>query len=359
MTQAEKRPSTEMPQQSVDSQAKQTSAAPLVSVVMPVYNYAEFVPRAINSLLAQEFADWELIISDNASTDNTAEVARGFAAQDVRIHYFRNDSNVGVCGNFNLCEARAHPDSHYIFGLPADDWLHPQALATLVAAADANPDVTITYCDGYRMEGETNLGRFSAMFKQVALAGKHRELGLLYRHNYIPFQGALINRQLARLLYPQLPQAGLHDPELTYTSDYHMWLQLLSRGAWAYYIDEPLVYILKHERANTMPANIIARLHQEVRVFEKLEGICPAELDDVRVCSLADRLARLSFLYMEQGERAQAKTYLRRAIHASPTRRLDLTVARAISWLPLSAKPQADLWRFVSTAGAKLRRRQI
>lgn len=333
---------------------------PRVSVVMPVYNYGEFMPRAVNSLLEQTFTDWELIISDNASTDSTEAVASGFAAQDSRIHYFRNESNVGVCGNFNLCEARANPDSHYIFGLPADDWLHPHALAKLVTAADANPDVTITYCDGYRMNDEasgemTRLGRYSDMYKQVAPAGKHRELGLLYRHNYIPFQGALVNRQLARPLYPQLPQQGLHDPELTYTSDYHMWLQLLSRGAWAYYIDEPLVYILKHERANTMPANIIARLHQEVRVFEKLEGTCPAELEAVRVRSLADRLARLSFLYMQEGQRVQAKTYLRQAMHASPTKRLDLMVATAVSLLPLSGKSLAYLWRLLTAAHAKLK----
>lgn len=337
---------------------------PRVSVVMPVYNYGEFMPRAVNSLLEQTFTDWELIISDNASTDTTEAVASGFAAQDARIHYFRNESNVGVCGNFNLCEARTNPDSQYIFGLPADDWLHPHALEKLVAAADANADVTITYCDGYRMDDEANgemtrLGRYSDMYKRVAPAGKHRELGLLYRYNYIPFQGALVNRQLARPVYPQLPQQGLHDPELTYTSDYHMWLQLLSRGAWAYYIDEPLVYILKHERANTMPANIIARLHQEVRVFEKLEGTCPAELEAVRVRSLADRLARLSFLYMQQGERMQAKTFLRRATQTSPTRRLDLTVATAISSLPLPAKPQAYLWRLVLAARARLKRSQV
>mgnify|MGYP001799427216 CR=1 FL=1 len=86
------------------------SQPPRVSVVMPVYNYAEFIPRAVNSLLVQGYTNWELIISDNASTDNTEVVARAFAAQDKRIHYFRNETNVGVCGNFNLCEARAHPD---------------------------------------------------------------------------------------------------------------------------------------------------------------------------------------------------------------------------------------------------------
>lgn len=368
MTQAEKpiQPN-QTPQTSADASTKtstkqanaeQVNAVPRVSVVMPVYNYAEFLPRAVNSLLEQSFSDWELIISDNASTDNTEEVARAFADQDVRIHYFRNDSNVGVCGNFNLCEARANPDSQYIFGLPADDWLQPDALEQLVAAADANPDVTITYCDGYRMDGETNLGRYSDMFKQVAPAGKHCELGMLYRYNYIPFQGALVNRPLARPVYPQPPQQGLHDPELTYTSDYHMWLQLLSRGARAYYVDEPLVYILKHERANTMPANIIARLHQEVRVFEKLEGTCPAELDAIRVRSLTDRLARLSFLYLQKGERTQANTHLKRAMRISPTRRLDVTVATALSWLPLPGKSLAYVWRLVTAAHVRLKRGQ-
>ena len=367
MTQEKTTPSTEVvdraatdaPVSAADSQAKLSTATPQVSVVMPVYNYGEFMSQAVNSLLEQTFTDWELIISDNASTDNTEDVGRAFAEQDKRIHYFRNESNVGVCGNFNLCEARANPDSQYIFGLPADDWLQPQALEKLVTAANTNPDVTITYCDGYRMDGTVNLGRYSDMFKQVSPAGKHRELGLLYRHNYIPFQGALVNRQLACSVYPQSPQQGLHDTELAYTSDYHMWLQLLSRGAWAYYVDEPLVYILKHERANTMPANIIARLHQEVRVFEKLEGTCPADLDAVRVRSLTDRLARLSFLYLQKGERVHANTYLKRAMQMSPTRRLDVTVATAISWLPLSGKPLAYMWRLATAAHTRLQRKKV
>ncbi|MEM7737872.1 MAG: glycosyltransferase family 2 protein [Deinococcota bacterium] len=335
------------------------SQPPRVSVVMPVYNYAEFIPRAVNSLLVQGYTNWELIISDNASTDNTEVVARAFAAQDKRIHYFRNETNVGVCGNFNLCEARAHPDGQYLIGLPADDWLHPEALEKLVTAADAHPDVVLVHCDGFRMEGNVNLGRYTKLFKYVPAPGKHHELAMLYRNDYIPFQGGLVNRKLARELYPTHelhPKQGLHDPELDYTSDYHLWLQLLSRGGLAYYIDEPLVYILKHERANTMPANLIPRLHQEVRVFEKLADVCPDEFQAVRTKSLSDRLARLSFLYMQAGQLADAKIYLQRAGRLSPTRRLDLTIASAISALPLPPQLRTQLWQLAKGTRAALRR---
>jgi glycosyltransferase involved in cell wall biosynthesis len=332
---------------------------PRVSVVMPVYNYAEFIPRAVNSLLLQEYKNWELVISDNASTDNTEEVARAFANKDPRIHYYRNKTNVGVCGNFNLCEARAHPQSGYIIGLPADDWLHPQALSKLMTAAEAHPEVVLVHCDGFRMEGDVNLGRYTKIFRYVPNAGKHHELAMLYRNDYVPFQGALVNRKLARELYPThnlRPKQGLHDPELAYTSDYHLWLQLLSRGGLAYYLDEPLVYILKHERANTMPANIIPRLHQEVRVFEKLADVCPDEFQAVRIKSLSDRLARLSFLYMQAGQLADARIYLQRASELSPTRRLDLTVASAISALPLPPQLRTQLWQLAKGTRAALRR---
>jgi glycosyltransferase involved in cell wall biosynthesis len=72
-----------------------------VSIGLPVYNGARFLEQALDSLLGQSYADFELIISDNASTDNTEEICRNYAARDVRVRYFRNGMNVGVGRNFN------------------------------------------------------------------------------------------------------------------------------------------------------------------------------------------------------------------------------------------------------------------
>jgi glycosyltransferase involved in cell wall biosynthesis len=78
-----------------------TSPKPLVSIGLPVYNGEHFIARAIESLLAQDYALIELIISDNASTDRTPEICREYAAKDPRVHYHRNSTNLGVVKNFN------------------------------------------------------------------------------------------------------------------------------------------------------------------------------------------------------------------------------------------------------------------
>jgi len=74
-----------------------------VSVGMPVFNGERFIGRSIKSILAQTLGDFELIIFDNASTDGTEDICRGFAKTDPRVRYTRNASNLGADPNYNLC----------------------------------------------------------------------------------------------------------------------------------------------------------------------------------------------------------------------------------------------------------------
>jgi len=76
-------------------------SVPAVTIGMPLYNEERFVGEALGSLLTQTFTDFELIISDNASTDRTAEICRAVAAGDPRVQYLRNESNIGAAANFN------------------------------------------------------------------------------------------------------------------------------------------------------------------------------------------------------------------------------------------------------------------
>lgn len=71
---------------------------PTVSIGLFVYNGERFLPKSLDSLLRQTFRDFELIISDNASTDRTEEICRGYAATDDRIRYYRNQKNMGAVG---------------------------------------------------------------------------------------------------------------------------------------------------------------------------------------------------------------------------------------------------------------------
>ena len=77
-----------------------TVSMPLVSIGLPVYNGERFIQRALDSLLAQDYSNWELIISDNASTDRTGELCLACQAKDGRVHYYRNAANIGMMSNF-------------------------------------------------------------------------------------------------------------------------------------------------------------------------------------------------------------------------------------------------------------------
>src|ERR1700691_2946887 len=78
------------------------SAAPPISIGMPVYNGEKYIVEALDSILGQTYADFELIISDNASEDRTAEICQDFVKKDPRIRYFRQPSNLGAPRNFNF-----------------------------------------------------------------------------------------------------------------------------------------------------------------------------------------------------------------------------------------------------------------
>ena len=74
---------------------------PRLSIGVPVYNGQDFLRQALDSLVQQDYADFELIISDNASTDATEKMCREYAAKDDRIRYYRNAANIGASGNYN------------------------------------------------------------------------------------------------------------------------------------------------------------------------------------------------------------------------------------------------------------------
>jgi glycosyltransferase involved in cell wall biosynthesis len=116
---------------------------PTVSIGLPVFNGANYLEGAIESILAQTLRDFELIISDNASTDATERIGRRFAAADPRVHYHRNETNIG--GARNQKQTVDMSRGRY-FRLGAhDDLIAPTFLEECVAVLEKEPDVVICY----------------------------------------------------------------------------------------------------------------------------------------------------------------------------------------------------------------------
>lgn len=114
-----------------------------VSIGLPVRNGGSFVAQAISSLLAQTFTDFELIIADNASTDDTEETCRAFAARDRRIRYVRHEQNQGAAHNFNFVFHQA--SGEYFKWAAHDDLLEPEYLERCVEVLDRQPDVVLCH----------------------------------------------------------------------------------------------------------------------------------------------------------------------------------------------------------------------
>lgn len=116
---------------------------PRLSIGLPVYNGAAFLGEALDSLLAQTFGDFELLISDNASTDATEAICRDRAARDRRVRYVRNETNVGAMQNFNGVFALARGE--YFKWAAHDDLHEPTYLERCVELLDARPEVVLVH----------------------------------------------------------------------------------------------------------------------------------------------------------------------------------------------------------------------
>jgi glycosyltransferase involved in cell wall biosynthesis len=154
-------------------------AEPNVSVCVPSYNYARFLPDCIESVLQQTHRDFELIVVDDASTDETEALVRRYASLDPRVRYERNPERLGMNGNLKHSADLA--SGRYIKMLCADDWLTPDCLETFRDLMEANPSAVlaasaciVTNEDGtpteinFLYDEETSILPGAAMLAQIA-----------------------------------------------------------------------------------------------------------------------------------------------------------------------------------------------
>ena len=119
---------------------------PRVSIGLPIYNGENFLGDAVESLLAQTFTDFELVLVDNASTDGTAAMCERFVARDKRVRYHRNPQNIGGAPNFNLAFQLADRAPYFKWAAHDDRHL-PDFLAECVKVLDADPDVVVCHAE--------------------------------------------------------------------------------------------------------------------------------------------------------------------------------------------------------------------
>jgi glycosyltransferase involved in cell wall biosynthesis len=219
-------------------------SSPKVSVCIPTYNYGRYLAEAVESVLAQTFRDYELLVIDDCSTDETDEVMRGFAERDERIRYIRNAENLGMVENWNLCLRQARGEYiKYLFG---DDLLSSKcAIEKMAAALDADPSISLVGSARNIIDENSNPIKIRSFPSKdgVLEGGKVIFLCLTHLVNYIGEPSAVMFRKLQ----------GVRGFNCKYRQrvDLEMWFHLLEQGRYAF-INDPLCAFRLHGEQQTV-----------------------------------------------------------------------------------------------------------
>lgn len=126
------------------------SAAPLVTVITPVYDTEAYLPECIESVLAQTHENWEYVIVDNCSTDRSREIAAEYAKRDERVRVRAHDVHLDMLPNWNRALREVSAESQYCKVVHADDWLYPECLERMVDVGERHPSAGLI--GAYRLE---------------------------------------------------------------------------------------------------------------------------------------------------------------------------------------------------------------
>lgn len=255
------------------------SQKPLVSVVMPTYNRAEFLPIAINSILNQTYSNFEFIIVDDGSTDNTSQLLQAYKQKDKRIQLIFLPKNSGVSvarttGNF-IAQGK------YIVVMDSDDIALPSLLKKSVSFMEKNPHITIGipksrfYQDG--LDPYKNNYPWPRIIHTIIRESSIGNVGIIFKRDFIKKHHIVYNSQLCR------------------AEDYDFWIKMIKEGASLSYIggEDPLVFARRH--TNNPPHEYYLGLIYEKKIqmdFLKFLNIPPLKEKDL--CFIFKKLIRFN-----------------------------------------------------------------
>lgn len=231
---------------------------PRVSILIPVFNGSDFLSACLDSVLAQDFTDCEILISEDGSTDDSTSIVERYAARDQRIRWWKNERNLGLAGNFNHCLREAQGE--YIkFVLQDDLLLGPTALRLLVELMDAHPEVTLAGCASDIIDAKDRVIERRRPFQAGIRNGRRLILQCLQEANLIGEPSVVLFRRAQ-------VSAGF-DETLPQLLDLDLWFQLLEHGDFGY-LAHPLCAFRQHAAQQTR-VNRDNGIHDEALLTRK------------------------------------------------------------------------------------------
>lgn len=217
-----------------------------VSIVLPVYNGEKYISQAIESVLQQSYANWELIIVNDCSTDHTLEIVGEFVKKDVRICVYNNEINLKLPRALNVGFSKASGD--YFTWISDDNYLRPNMIEILVETLDRNPDIGMVYSNYSLIDPEGRL------INEVVLGEPH---DLLYGDVCGP--SFLYRRTVA-------DKVGEYDSALFLAEDYDYWMRIYHEVP-ILHIQDNLYFYRKHDGSltGTRRDKIISQSYRAVK----------------------------------------------------------------------------------------------
>lgn len=273
----------------------------LVSVIIPTYNRAGYLPQTLDSLRAQTLRNHEVLVIDDGSTDHTADVIR---ARAEPIRYFQQkNAGPAAARNHGLKEARGE----FVGFLDSDDLWQPRFLETMADCLLNNPQVDVAFCRFVTIDDE---GRPLRRRRKNASAG--HITARLFASTFITTPSVLARRRV-------ICEAGGFDPSLTTSEDYDLWLRLSLKHRFGF-VEEPLCLRRSHpgtQSRNGSPAPLIRKAQLLERFYQQHgqgAGI-PAEVAHHRLAKVYRSAGKSSY---RAGDHATARDLFRRSLHYRP-----------------------------------------
>ena len=225
----------------------------LVSIIMPSYNSVKFIPTTIESVLNQTYQNWEMIIVDDMSSDNSNDIINDFIQQDSRIKLIKLDKNSGpaIARNRAIKEAKGR----YIAFLDSDDLWTPDKLSKQISFMQEH-DVALSYTGYYRIAEES-----AEIIDKIHVPEKV-DYSELLKQNIIGCLTAIYDTQKIGKVYM---------PDVRKRQDFGLWLNILKKVPYAYGVDEPLAYY--RVRTASVSSNKILASTYNWKLYREVEKL--------------------------------------------------------------------------------------
>jgi len=287
----------------------------LVSIIIPTFNYGKYISQAIDSVLNQSYRDFEIIVIDDGSTDNTGQIIESNYSNVVR-YFYQDNQGPGAARNKGLEQVQGQ----FIIFLDADDYFLPENLQTKVNYMLEHPHVDWVFSDVLFVDGKGKfLQRGSDYFHKIYHETKfpsHDIFSKLLEHgNFISTASLIIRKNCFDIIHDFAEDLLMHQ-------DYFQWLTLAKHFQSYAYIETPLVAIRRH---HTSWGNYTKQsLEQRLNLYTKLEELFIQDIDRFKRAwnkRFADAYNRLGMIELDQGSKKIALEYFFKSLMKRPIQR--------------------------------------